>query len=295
MCEVCANLAVNPACVRCDIVICDMCLYHYDSQCMCTARAAALTAAHGNFGSRKGVSIDSSKRQIDKKVRFDDMFGWYEENHNGDWFEVMYYVDVEPTKEALFYKDRLKDVPDPKITPWILKRDRDKTMREAARLYKVVYPESEFKKSNKSYVDQCTAATRRTFILDSGASADLVGQQGLDKEEQKKVKRTTDTLNVSTDNGLTVSQDEVDLDVPKLGIKIKPHILEDCPDALSIGIRCDEQGFGFYWDPFSYQPKLIRPDGRTIRCSYEKGGGYQWCLLPSKKTTLKRKLAHLTA
>ena len=73
-------------------------------------------------------------------------------------------------------------MPDPKITPWIPKPDRDKAMREAARLYKVVYPESEFKKSNKSYVDQCTAATRRTFILDSGASADLVGQQGLDEE-----------------------------------------------------------------------------------------------------------------
>ena len=99
-----------------------------------------------------------------------------------------------------------------------------------------------------------------------------------DEEEQKKVTRVTDTLNISTANGLTVSQDEVDLDVPELGIKIKPHVLEDCPDALSMGIRCAEQGFGFYWDPFSYKPRLIRPDGHTIRCSYAKGG-YQWCPL----------------
>ena len=151
-------------------------------------------------------------------------------------------------------------------------------MREAARLYKIVHADSEFKKPNKTYVDQCTGATRRRFIPDSGASADLVGQQGLDEEEQKSATRATDTLNISTANGLAVSNDEVDLDVPKLGIWIKPHILEDCPDVLSMGIRCAEQGFGFYWDPFSYRPKSIRPDGRTIRCTYEKGG-YRWCLL----------------
>ncbi len=169
MCEVCTSLTVNPACVRCGIVICDVCTYNCDSQCMCTARATALTAAHSNFGSRKGVSIDSSKGQVLKKLSFHDMLDLYEENRNGDF---------EPVKEALFFKERMKDVPDPQITPWILKRDRDKAIKEAARLYRTVYPDSEFKKSNKSYVDQCTAATRRRFILDSGASTDLVGQQG---------------------------------------------------------------------------------------------------------------------
>ena len=49
MCEICTGLAVNPARVRCDIVICDVRLYHYDTQCMCTARAAALTAPLSTF------------------------------------------------------------------------------------------------------------------------------------------------------------------------------------------------------------------------------------------------------
>ena len=49
MCEICSSLTVNPACVRCDIVICDVCLYHYDAQCMCTTRATVL-AASSHFG-----------------------------------------------------------------------------------------------------------------------------------------------------------------------------------------------------------------------------------------------------
>ena len=163
-------------------------------------------------------------------------------------------------------------------TPWILKRERDKAIREAARLHRAVYPDSEFKKSNKTYVDQCAAATRRRFIVDSGASADLVGREGLDEEERKNVTRSADTLNISTANGPTISNDEVELDVPNLGIRVNTRILDDCPDVLPMGIRYAEQGFRFYWDPFSYKPRLVRPDGHTIRCSYEKGG-YRWCLL----------------
>ncbi len=157
-------------------------------------------------------------------------------------------------------------------TPWILKRERDKAIREAARLHRAVFPDSEFKKSNKTYVDQCAAATRRRFIVDSGASADRVGREGLDEEERKNVTRSADTLNISTANGPTISNDEVELDVPNLGIRVNTRILDDCPDVLPMGIRYAEQGFRFYWDPFSYKPRLVTPDGLTIRCSYEKGG-----------------------
>jgi hypothetical protein len=243
---------------------------------MCTTRAAVL-AASSHFGSRKGVSNDSVKRPVEKQLRFEEMLDWYEENHNGDWFETAKFVNFEPANEPLFYKERGKSVPDPITKPWILKKERDKAIKEAARLFRVVYPEGEFKKSNQSYVDQCSAAARRRFILDSGASADLVGEDGLDEEERKKVKKASDVLNLSTANGPTASTDEVELDVPNLGIKVETRILEDCPDVLSMGIRCAEQGFGFYWDPFSYKPRLVRPDGHVIRCSYERGGTYGAC------------------
>ena len=266
-----SSLTVNPACVRCDIVICDMCLYHRDAHCMCVLPGTAL-AAGSHFGSRKGVSNDSNKEPVEKQTRFEEMLDWYEENHNGDWFETAKFVEFEPTRMPLFYKERGKCVLDPMTSPWELKQERDKAIRDAARLFRVVYPEGEFKKSNQSYVEQCSAAARRRFILDSGASADLVGEEGLDEEERRRVKKAEDVLNLSTANGPAKSTDEVELDVPNLGIRVKTRILGDCPDVLSMGIRCAEQGFGFYWDPFSYKPRLVRPDGHIIRCSYARGG-----------------------
>ncbi len=135
-----------------------------------------------------------------------------------------------------------------------IENERGKAIKEAARLFRVVYPEGEFKKSNQSYVEQCSAAARRRFILDSGASADLVGEDGLDEEERKKMKKASDVLNLSTANGPTASTDEVELDVPNFGIRVKTRILDDCPDVLPMGTRYAEQGFGFYWDHFPTNP-----------------------------------------
>ncbi len=59
---------------------------------MCTTRATVL-AANSNFGSRKGVSNDSTKGPIEKKVRFEEMLDWYKENHSGDWFETAKFVN----------------------------------------------------------------------------------------------------------------------------------------------------------------------------------------------------------
>ena len=87
---------------------------------------------------------------------------------------------------TLFNKEKFREVPNPKITPWVLKRDGDKAIREAACLHEIVYPECEVMKSTRSFVEKCAAATWR-YILNSGASSDLVGQQGLDAKEQKDV------------------------------------------------------------------------------------------------------------
>ena len=72
---------------------------------MCTTRATVLTA-NCNFGSRKGVSNDSTKGPIEKKISFEEMHGWYEENHNGDWLETTKFVNFEPANEPLFYTEK---------------------------------------------------------------------------------------------------------------------------------------------------------------------------------------------
>ena len=46
---------------------------------------------------------------------------------------------------------------------------------------------------------------------------------------------------------------------------IDPYVLPDSPDVLSIGRRCVDQGYGFYWKPYSQSPALIPPDAHMPR------------------------------
>ena len=34
----------------------------------------------------------------------------------------------------------------------------------------------------------------------------------------------------------------------------------------SVGYRCVEEGWGFYWDPYSKTPYWVKPDGSTVTC-----------------------------
>ncbi len=65
------------------------------------------------------MSNDSNKKPVEKQTRFEEMLDWYDENHNGDWFETAKFVVFEPTRKPLFYKERGKSVPDPITSPWV--------------------------------------------------------------------------------------------------------------------------------------------------------------------------------
>ena len=43
---------------------------------------------------------------------------------------------------------------------------------------------------------------------------------------------------------------------------ISPWILDDTPNVLSVGRRCQEEGWAFYWPPYSANPIFIDPQGR---------------------------------
>ena len=45
---------------------------------------------------------------------------------------------------------------------------------------------------------------------------------------------------------------------------IKPRILEDTPDAYTVGYRCMEEGWGFSWPPYAKKPVWVKPDGTLI-------------------------------
>merc|ERR1712020_489208 len=51
--------------------------------------------------------------------------------------------------------------------------------------------------------------------------------------------------------------------IDQLGEEANMLVLPDTPTVLSIGRRCMEHGYGFWWEPYG-MPVLILPDGRYI-------------------------------
>ncbi len=41
-------------------------------------------------------------------------------------------------------------------------------------------------------------------------------------------------------------------------------VLDDTPEVISIGQRCMEYGYGFYWPPWSSDPYLLTPAGDHV-------------------------------
>jgi hypothetical protein len=59
------------------------------------------------------------------------------------------------------------------------------------------------------------------------------------------------------------------------------YCMPDSPDVLSIGLRCVELGFGFWWEPYSETPALI-PPGATLPKYDKTGAAGQWVWLETE-------------
>ena len=95
---------------------------------------------------------------------------------------------------------------------------------------------------------------------------------------------TVGGLSFETANGIINADTICDLVVPKLAYDdahVTPYVLPDSPDVLSIGRRCVQEGYGFYWAPFSDTPALIPPDSHFPRYSKQRASE-QWIWLETE-------------
>ncbi|CAK0824602.1 unnamed protein product, partial [Prorocentrum cordatum] len=67
--------------------------------------------------------------------------------------------------------------------------------------------------------------------------------------------------------GIFGSIETVTTDLAPIGETITAHVLPDTPNALALGRRCAEMGFGFYWLPYAEKPSFISPSG--VPCEVE--------------------------
>ena len=69
-----------------------------------------------------------------------------------------------------------------------------------------------------------------------------------------------------TPNGDVAADRMICAQIKVLGENVEAYVLDDSPDVLTRGRRCQEYGYGFHWNPFSCKPYFVSPDGDTNEC-----------------------------
>ena len=79
------------------------------------------------------------------------------------------------------------------------------------------------------------------------------------KDIQKQVVPAEDPQQMDTANGMVNADEVLPCRIGKLKSDIKPFVLEGTPDVLTIGGRCTNEAYGFYWPPYSKVPYFELP------------------------------------
>ena len=104
----------------------------------------------------------------------------------------------------------------------------------------------------------------KSWIADTGSSIDAINRASLSHAGKKAVSQTAD-FTFQTAAGPTPCNSSISLYSKALGGEIHAMVLDDSPAIFSLGKRCVDLGYGFYWPP-GPNPFIIRPDGKRIDC-----------------------------
>ena len=112
----------------------------------------------------------------------------------------------------------------------------------------------------------CPASTPLEVIDDTGSEEDLISKYNrrvyFPKIQDTKAQ---DPVYLQTANGPTLADKVAKVNSPELGSDLSLFTLGDSPTVCSVGRKCLEQGFGFYWPP-GEAPRFVRPDGTRVNC-----------------------------
>ncbi|MCP3883502.1 MAG: hypothetical protein GY701_34620, partial [Sulfitobacter sp.] len=109
----------------------------------------------------------------------------------------------------------------------------------------------------------------RRWLMDTGCGYDLVCKTSLQDLDFENVNNRADAILLQTANGPAQCTQTVPQQIGPLGVQADPYVLESTPDVLTIGYRCEALGYGFYWEPYSSTPILVKPSGRQIHLQSE--------------------------
>ena len=107
----------------------------------------------------------------------------------------------------------------------------------------------------------------REFVVDSGASMDMISKNDLSEAEMDILTKSCSPTIVITANGEVQTQEEAIVYVKELDMFLTMKVLEKTPAVLSLGKLFDENGCSYEWIN-GQKPHLIN-DGIRIICNTE--------------------------
>ena len=102
------------------------------------------------------------------------------------------------------------------------------------------------------------------WIADTDASLDFLGLNHLTPDDKSKIFKATETRRCSTGAGPVLINKRIRVNYTprhRTNAWIMPN---KAPPCLSVGQRCIQEGWGFYWSPFC-NPVMCSPDGLLFR------------------------------
>ena len=107
----------------------------------------------------------------------------------------------------------------------------------------------------------------REFVVDSGASMHMISKKDLSDAEMDTLTKSCSPTIVITANGEVQTHEEAIVYVKELDIFLTMEFLENTPAVLSLGKRCDENGYFYEW--INFQKTHLIKNGIRIICNTE--------------------------
>jgi hypothetical protein len=100
------------------------------------------------------------------------------------------------------------------------------------------------------------------WLVDTGCGHDLIGRKSYGLNESSFVHADV-PLTFGTANGEAIAAYQYPINLVELGYEISPYVLKDTPAVLTVGGRCLNDDFSFFW-PNRSRPYFLDPKGRVI-------------------------------
>ena len=106
----------------------------------------------------------------------------------------------------------------------------------------------------------------REFVVDSGASVQLVSEKDLNSAELETVRTSRSPTTVMTAYAEVQTRDEATVYVKELDVFVTVMLLEETPEVLSLGKLCEDHGYTYHWT--SGQKPHLTKNGKRTDCNF---------------------------